>query len=482
MDFCKFTNEFKVEGYTLVDNRFIAEHLPTLDENEIKVYLYGLFVSSISCADMSEETLLDNLCLSRADVVSVYERLQDLNLVKIESLSPLQIKYLSAQTAHSIPKKYKTSKWTEFNRDLQQLFPERMLSTHEYIEYYEFFDNYKFDLDAMLLVVKYCINLKGDTIKYPYILTVAKNWALDGVKTVQDVEKRLQDYSAQTDDIRQVLQALKRKGGAELEEQQLYQKWVRSWGYSIDAILATAKILKGSKNFKKIDALLDEFYRLDIFTPDEIADWARQKQELVTLAININKKIGVYYESLDNVIETYTSSWLNKGFDGATLLTIADHCFRTGVRTLDGMNNIISKFYKNGIITTDSIGQYLSAQVQMDKKIKAIIAKTNRNRNVTSNDREMYKIWTVDWGFDDELILYAASNAGDRTYPVPYINQLLSGWRVKGISQLDQAKKDFKAVKPSQNKTKFDYEQRTYSDEELKSLSVSLNSLSTDDL
>lgn len=97
------------------------------------------------------------------------------------------------------------------------------------------------------MIVQYCINLKGMSVRYPYILTVARNWVADGVRTASDVEDKLNEYDKQSGEMQKVLAALQRKGGAELEEKQMLLKWTRSWGYELDAVLTAAKRSKARR-------------------------------------------------------------------------------------------------------------------------------------------------------------------------------------------------------------------------------------------
>ena len=41
MSFCKFSSDYLMESFTLVDNLFMNEYLPYAEEGYIKVYLYG---------------------------------------------------------------------------------------------------------------------------------------------------------------------------------------------------------------------------------------------------------------------------------------------------------------------------------------------------------------------------------------------------------------------------------------------------------
>lgn len=479
VSFAKFSNDYLMETFTLVDNVFINEHLPFCDEKQIKVYLYGLYLCSNPTVDNSMQTLCANLDMTQADIISAYEHFEDMGLVQIVCKEPLEVKYLSLKRSSQTPKKYKGEKWNDFNTQLQQLFPERMLTPNEYNEYYTFLDSSKLDPNAMLMIVQYCINLKGMSVRYPYVLTVARNWVADGVRTIADVEDKLSEFDKQTEQMQTLLSALGRKGNADLEEKQMLAKWTRSWGYDFDAVLVAVKTLKGSKSFKKLDDKLDEFYRLSIFTAEQMQDYNEHKEHLNSLAVSVNKTLGVYYASLEHEIEVYIVPWTSKGFDDEALLKIAHTCFLSNVHTLDGMNNIVSKFYSQGLISAKSIDEYLTAQIAQDAVIKKIIEKSGRSRSVSAQDREYYRTWSASWGFGDDVILYAAEQSAGKTYPTPYINQLLSTYKANGAKTLDEVKK----IAPQSN-TKYvsNFEERAYTKEELNSVVVSIDSLSDEDL
>ena len=474
--FAKFQSDFLMETFTLVDNLFINEHLPYCDEKQIKVYLYGLYLCMTPQKENSVQELCARLDMTEAEIVSAYSYFEDMGLVQIVSKQPLEVQYLSLKHSMQTPKKYKSEKWNDFNVHLQQLFPERMLTPNEYNEYYMFLDESKIEQDAMLMIVQYCINLKGMSVRYPYILTVARNWAADGVRTAQDVENKLSEYDQQSEQMQQVLVALGRKGGAELEEKQMLLKWTRSWGYELDAVLAAAKTLKGAKNFKKLDAKLDEFYRMSIFTAEEMNDYQAHREYLKDIAVAVNKNLGIYYESFEHEIEVYIAVWTAKGFDLEALTKIAHHCFISSVRTLDGMNNIVEKFYKQGLLTAKSNDEYMLSQIELDGKIKQIIEASGRTRAVTTQDREYYRTWNVTWGFSDDVIMYAAKQAEGKTYPTPFVNQLLSTYKANGITTVEQAKK-FTPLQGGQKTREKTFDERAYSQEELKSVITSIDSL-----
>jgi len=466
----KLSSDFLMETFTLVDNKFIIEYVPYAEDLQIRVYLYGLY----QCANPAADSALDEITrvfnITEEDVKNIFSYWQEQGLVKIVSESPLEIRYLSLKRGNQPPKKFKAEKYSDFNLQLQALFPDRQILPNEYNEYYMFLEIYKMEQNALLMVVQYCIDFKGPSVRYPYILAVARDWANNGVKTVADVEAKLEEYDAQTELMRDVLRALNRKGGADLEEKQMLLKWTKSWGFSPDAVAAAAKRLK-NKTFKRLDAQLDEYFKKNIFTAQEMKNYEDYVSSMRELAMAVNAKIGVFYESLDNVVETYIIPWTNKGFDADSLLKIAHYCFLSGIKTLKGLNSRVNFFFKEGCITKESIDQYIALQLENDETIEKIIEATGRVRHVTSNDRECYKLWSATWGFSDDIIIFAASCCAQKPYPMPAINQLLDGWHKSGIATLEKAKAAVSSTVPAQGKTdKKPFMTREYTKQEIASM------------
>ncbi len=78
--------------------------------------------------------------------------------------------------------------------------------------------------------------------------------------------------------------------------------------------------------------------------------------------------------------------------------------------------------------------------LENDEKIMDVIHASGSNRNVSTLDRELYKTWTSDWGFNQDIITYAASLATDKAQAFGYINRVLSRMHENKIYTLEQAK------------------------------------------
>ena len=92
----------------------------------------------------------------------------------------------------------------------------------------------------------------------------------------------------------------------------------------------------------------------------------------------------MYYEQLDYVIETYTLKWLDMGFDAQTLENVADYCFKHGLRTLEAMNDTLKKFYKKGVVTGESIAEFVLDAARSDDEIKEIFEAAGVSRAATA--------------------------------------------------------------------------------------------------
>lgn len=443
MSICKFSSDYLIETFTLVDNLFINEYLPYATENQIKVYIYGLYLCSFPLErDNNLESFSKITNIPEDEIIETFAFWEETGLLQIISKTPFEVKYLCLKGTKQPPKKYKSEKYYDFNLQLQEMFPNRPLVQNEYVLLYEIIDSYKIQPDAMLMIVQYCIGLKGLTVRFPYIIAVVKNWATEGIKTVEDVEGRLSEYEAQDENMKAVLNALSRKGGADLDEKQQLLKWTKNWGFDISSIVFAAKTLKSNRSFKKLDNVLDEYYRMSIFTEKEMQQYVEHREMLFNITIKINSTISVFYETLDHIIETYTSPWVAKGYDEDALLTIAHYCFLSNIRTLSGMNNYVNRFFKLGLISKESINEYIEAKIKSDESIKNVLTATGSSRGVTANDREFYKVWCMDWGFTDDVILYAAELSSSTHFPIQYMNKILSAWKETKLFTLDEIKKD----------------------------------------
>lgn len=443
MAFCKYSTEFIASSKTEIDNIFLNDYLPFAQPEFVVVYIYGLYLCNSTSFDNTIENFSKVLNMSENDVIGAFEYWEEQGLVRLLRTDPLQVTYIPLKNVLSATKLFKPDKYAVFNQQANDIFQgKRSISKHEYGEYYDFLERYHFEQEALLMIMKYCVETKKSAVGYNYILTVAKNWASEGVTTTAQVEERLKTFEDKVSDITEIFNAVGLKRAPYIEERALLNKWQNDYGFNLDVILYVCKNIKKkySFSFEKADTLLTKYYEMKLLSILEIENFEKDKKDLFTLAKDINKTIGVYYENLEGIVENYILKWINLGFDKQLLLEIAEFCFKTSVRTLEGMDKTVSKFYKLGLISSSAFNQYMNQILEKDEKIQSILNAFKIERNVNYIDRSNYKTWKEDWGFSDELISHAVTLSQGKENPMKYLARILADWHEKGIKTIDEAK------------------------------------------
>ncbi|HEY8390087.1 MAG TPA: DnaD domain protein [Clostridia bacterium] len=436
--FASFSSEYLLDSYTGLDNLFISEYLPQAPDMCIKVYVYGLFLCSHShTPDNDLEAMARTLYMQPSEIIDAFTYWAELGLVSIVQHNPFCVKYLPPKNALNV-KKYSATKYHDFNMQLEAMF-DREILPNEFNEYYNAIETYHIEPEAFLLIAKYCIDLKGGNINYRYVLAVARNWANAGITTCERVEEKILEYDKVSEELSLVMKALGSRKKADIDERAMYLKWKEEFLFDQNTILTVAQRVKKG-GFTKLNSELTKYYENKMMTIQEIEAFENNREKLYALARKINRTIGVYYEQLDYIIETYINDWISKGFEEDALLLIADACFRKNIRTLDGMNGLIGKLYKQGLVSANSIISHLERLSVIDKKISEIFEALGIEKNITSWDRDSYRTWTYSWGMSDELILFCASKARGTASPMAYMNKILSTWYDQKITTLEQAK------------------------------------------
>lgn len=458
MAFCTYSKEYSAVSFTDVDNAFIFEYMPEATGDAVKVYIYGLFLCKNAEFNVSVKDFADSLKLTESEVKDAFSYWEEFGLVSVVSTEPFEVVYYPF-TSNSKPRKIKAEKYTVFSNSLQSLIPSRMISTNEFSEYFSIMEVYGIKPEAMLMIVRYCVDLKGESIGYKYISTVAKDFGNRKILTTEQVENELSSYVRRTGEIERILKAMSLKKKPEIEDLNYLNKWTDELGFETDNIVfAAGKIKKGG--MKKLDEFITELYTNKRFSRTEIDDYTKNKQNLFDLTVKINKALSVYYEVLDTVVENYTSKWCTLGYSEESLLLIANYCFkRTSSDRLETMDSIILTLHSRGIISYESITNYFMQLATTDAFISKILNETGIIRKPTSWDRDNLNLWKS-WNFSEEMILEAAKLSAGKSSPIPYMNAILGTWKQKGIFDKSQIETTIKTNDTFGN-------ERTYTKEEI---------------
>ncbi len=480
MKLCSYSSKLMLDGYTVLDNRFLNEYLPSASGDDVKVYLYGLLLcSNPNVEENNIETIAKTLSLTETQIKDSFKYWQEMGLVQISSYDPFEVKYLPAKHLGGSLKIRDKGKYAEFNKQVEEIISGRAVTPNELNEYYTLIETYHFEPEAVVLIIKYCTILKNNAINYAYILSVARSFADEGLKTFEKVEAKFLEQEKSSTEIKMVLTALGIKRDSDIDERSCYIKWTTKFGFTHGLILEVAKSLKKHGGIKKLDELLCKYFELKLFTMADIANFEKEREALYDIAKAVSKNLGLYYQDYEIVVNTYAIDWHNKGYDKQTLEFLSEYCFKQSIRTLEGFNVTLQKMFKLGLITLPAIEQYIGGIIKLDSSVKEMLTAAGLVRNCTSFDRDCYKMWTEAWGFTHEQILLVAKHNADKASPVSYINRVLSGMHDEGITDTKQIEIKLKSktenIKQNSNSNQSEIKSRDYTKEELNAVFDSLD-------
>lgn len=436
MPFISVSDEVAKKSFTSVENKFITKYLPVLEPVAVKVYLYSLYLYQNGQTSFTLSDLAACLQLSEDEVKGYFEYLEELELVSVTSAVPFEVKILDADNVYGTPKKLKAEKYSDFAKAVQDVLKGRMISPNEFREYFYLIEEHGFEPNALVMIINYCVNLRGDDVRSAYIKKVAKSFAEDGATTAKKVDEKLSAYTSSTPSLLKLFGASGIKKQPDVDDDKLYKKWTEGMGFEESAIIAAAKLFK-AKTVERIDGALEELYKNKKFDVKEIADYCNMKSSVYALTLEIAKSLGVYMQNPAPYIENYVNVWCNFGYSFESMKTIAAYCFRQGKNSFEDMNGLIRDLYNEGVVDDVSIDSYIKSRAAEDKLLKDILSTCGLSRKIIDWDRQSLSRWR-EWKFDDAMLFEAAKLSSGKSNPMAYMNGILSAWKSENIYTPDK--------------------------------------------
>lgn len=446
--------DFVKSGYTNVDNVFFSSYLPAADAVDVKVYLYGLYlVTSGNAEGATVENLAVSLKLTEERVKEAFLYWENEGLIAVSSDAPVRLSFMPVKNPLPRAKKFDVAKYSFFVEDAVRLFPERVMTPNELYAYEELMHFSGLEPNALLMIMQYCKNVKDRNVSAPYILAVANDWIKSGYLTEDSVNEHIEELEANGDSIRQILNALGVKSAGDLDARELFVKW-SGWGYNLDAILTAARSLKKRGGMQRLDKLMTELRDAKAFSSQEIAEYKAERQKALDTAEGVVKGIGGFYASLDVVVDTYIKPWLDMGYSHEGLLLIAKLCFLSDIKSLDGVNDQITRLFKQGVVTDEALSDYIRNRLTLDADVKEVFELAGLTRKVVLSDREQYTLWAGAWGIPTNVIRLAASMVRGMNFAMSKINNMMLAIKNRPAISETEAREIFEKVLKGENARK----------------------------
>ncbi len=431
MGFTRLSSELSAKSSIALDNIFVLEFMPFAPESYTKVYIYGKMLAEGNGAnDNSPERMAKLLGLTEDEVMDAFRYWETQGLVAISAVPPYEIEYTPVRYTRPSHKAYSKKKYASFNEMLMRMLPNREFLPGELNEYYATIEDYHFEVDAMLAVIAYCARLKGRSVHWKYIVTVARNLAKDGCRTAAETETKLSAFDIMHDDVAKLFKTLKIRRVQDFDDVRLYRKWTEELGFSPATVLSVAAGVYGE--MKGLDTVLTRYHADGLIELKDIEEYKKNRDILLSLTKELLLKLDVRFNHLDYYAETYVKEWLKDGFDGDSLKLVADYCFRHEKKSCDKMSSLLRECKEAGVTDYESVKARFSGEGKFDGEIKKLFALAGISNDVTSRDRDSYNIWKNYWNVPGDILRDAAKKSLGEANPRVRMHILVKAYHEKG--------------------------------------------------
>ena len=422
--------------------RDAAEKLLAAPPACAKVYLYGLVRQKAEIDEMAAE-----LRLSKNQVQEAVDALLEAGLWASEGAA-FSYALPAAECRETNPALYEDA---AFNAMLQALFTDRELSYQEYQVFYECIDVYGLPKPVVLMLAEYMITLSRakNRVSIAAIRDKAREWAREGVDTIERAQERMEEGGSNADAVRQILKALKIRRLPTDEEEKLYDKWVREWGFSFGGIMAaTAAMTKVQyPNMKYLDGILKNLHRQGKLTAKDINEHFARTEETGEAIKELLMALGAPRLTITAEAREKYMKWKNMGFSQGALCFACAYAARQGAANLEYVDKLLIGWASKKLFSEEGIQEYLAAREEKRGRIQAMLEQAGLKKQVTRGDEAVYDRFTGKYGMNDEVIGYAAQCACGLAAPLKAMEKMLSRWQAAGVKSLADARREDEAFR-----------------------------------
>lgn len=267
---------------TLVPDLFLSDSLPALPPDAVKLYLYCTFLAKYK-KNLETDELASRLEMDTDTVNACFVRLEKDGLLyrtragfSLVDLKEQEINRLYRKRTASLPEDALANSAANIRRNqsidgINRMFFQGLMSPSWYTAIDHWFNDFKFDDDVMVALVKYCHDMKK--LHLSYVRTVAESWHQDGVRTNWDLERHMEERDQLMAAKKKIARFLGRTYSPLTEPEERYIKvWLNEYHFGLDIIeLAIGKTTsRPNANFDYLNGILKRWFEAGYKTIEDI--------------------------------------------------------------------------------------------------------------------------------------------------------------------------------------------------------------------
>ncbi|MEA4853664.1 MAG: DnaD domain protein [Christensenella sp.] len=457
------------QAFTPVPTIFLKKYMCDAPAEYVKVFLYGLCMAN-SGTSLSEVELEGELHMSSAQIEAAinYWCLKGLIVksgAKYQFITGMQGKEEDSRRKKSAASLYEMK---EFNNMLCAIL-KRDLTPTELNKIYDYTDVFGLPQEVVLALIEYCVAERGERISVAYFDKVAEAWSAEGITTQALAQQKIEEYKAVSGGANRLMRLMglhgKYPGKTEME---LYNKWTEKWGFTHEAIEYVMKDKEFSKEqpFKYLDAILRSLYDQGITSSRKISEYYNTQTRRRNAIKEVLQVLEYSRINITPKYEKFYMEWETAGFAHEIILLACTQTAKMGSRRFESVDAQLKEWAALSLSTADDIKKHLKKQNTLDRKIRQFYECAGVQKTLTEADRKNYIRLTQEKGLSHEVLLYAAEISSLFENPLSYMQKVLNSWAENGVDTLDKAKKQNLSRTFGDAKSKKEFEQRSYTEEQ----------------
>ncbi len=461
----KKDDTLRIFGVTSVENLFFSQYMPDADGDFVKVYLSCLYHCQLGDESFSPTEIANELHLEKNRVESALRYWERRRLITRKSDNPPSyvLHSLSANMLTGRDSFKANEDYVHFTESVYALFNDkRKIRPSEIASAYEWVQDLGLPQAVVLMLLSYCMSLRGINFSFSYAQKVAVKIKEEGISTTDEAEM----YFSRSENVRKGAQKVLNRFGLRRrptdDEIALYESWMYKLGYSEKEILEACRetVKATNPSFAYLNGVLTGLKKRS--SGAGLEQQLKEDSDLIEKTKEILNILGVRTSPV--AVQNAYKSLLNQNAHEIYVLA-AREAARKGLMFED-LLPIVSVWQKNGLKSAEEIREYLKKQENVMPLAKQVLSESGQKGFPSQGDIGLVLRWKEQ--FSDEIILYAASLSRSAKQKMPYIDKVLSNFKQEGIDTVEKAKQH-NQYKTTKQVSAQQYEQRSYTEDELSS-------------
>ena len=310
---------------TTIPDIFFSEYLSDLPGDYIKIYLYISFLSKYN-KEIKLNDLSKKLNIPLKVINDGLKTLEDNNLI-IKKTTGYIIVDLQEATLHNlytpnlsmskekIEQNSKNQSRAKAIEHINNMYFQGIMGPSWYNDIDLWFKKYEFEEQVMIALFDYCYNRSA--LHRNYVKAVAEAWALNNVKTWNDLDKYYEKQENLNKFKKIIAKKLGKYNGLTQYEEAYIENWVLNFGYDMSIIEIALKRTTSKQNptFDYINNIITDWHDRNLTTAQDVLEFLEQRKaqnkSIKDLKSKVEKSSKFNQRNYDNLDFLYANQMVS---------------------------------------------------------------------------------------------------------------------------------------------------------------------------